>query len=310
MESQMNLRIAELEEKLKANALIEAEYEKTFMQKNQEMNMEMDSSDDEHKVDYTKCAHLANVNEDPMLSGKILIDLETRDRIVVGKKSNDFTPDIMVGQVPGIKAMHAVIQVEEDGIYMFPCEEECSETIFLNGENVRERTQIYHLDRLVFGINSFFLFKDPENYNDRRDLIEENEIDFYVFQNEMQTNNYYEEINQQVNKEIIQVELAKVEEKNRQEKEEYVVQMNVIQEEHNQKIKDVEEKIKNMEEEKIIEMERLQAEREFIEAMTIIEKEKMKKDIDLEKQRKDIMNMSNLQKIKEEEKTPRKRAFS
>merc|ERR1719469_1190228 len=118
----------------------------------------------------------------------------------------------------------------------------------------------------------------------------------------MQTNTYYDEINQQVNKEIIEVELAKVEEKNRQEKEEYVVQMNVIQEEHNQKIKDVEEKIKNMEEEKIIGMERNQAEREFVEAMTIIEKEKMKKDIELEKQRKDIMNMENLQKIKEEEK--------
>ena len=300
MESQMNLRIKELEEKLKANVLIEAEYEKTFQEKYEEMNMS--SEDDEQRVDYNTAAHLANVNEDPMLSGKILIDLVTRDRIVVGKKSNDFTPDIMVGQVPGIKAMHAVVQVEEDGIYIFPCEEECSETIFLNGENVRERTQIFHLDRLVFGINSFFLFKDPENFNDRRDLIEENEIDFYVFQNEMQTNTYYDEINQQVNKEIIEVELAKVEEKNRQEKEEYVVQMNVIQEEHNQKIKDVEEKIKNMEEEKIIEMERNQAEREFVEAMTIIEKEKMKKDIELEKQRKDIMNMENLQKIKEEEK--------
>merc|ERR1712232_281370 len=95
--------------------------------------------------------------------------------------------------------MHAVVQVEEDGIYIFPCEEECSSTIFLNGENVTESTKLCHFDRLVFGISSFFLFKDPENYNDRRDLIEENEIDFLFIQNEMQTNNYYEDLNNQAN---------------------------------------------------------------------------------------------------------------
>lgn len=297
-----NLRIKELEEKVAANANLEAEYEKTFEQKYQEMNMEFDEDEDEKKVDYTRVAHLCNVNEDPMLSGKILIDLETRDRIVVGKKSDDFIPDIMVGQVPGIKPMHAVIQVEEDGIFIFPCDEECSDTIFMNGDNVKERTQLFHLDRLVFGINSFFLFKDPLNFNDRRDLIDEKEIDYLYFQNETQSNNYYEDINNQVNKEIIQVKLAEVEEKNKKEKDVFIQKMNNLQEEHQSKIRDVEEKIKNMEEEKIIDMERIQAEREFVEAMTIIEKEKMKKDIELEKQRKDIMNMENLQKIKEDEK--------
>ena len=71
-----------------------------------------------------------NLNEDPLLSGKVLhslnkgsylthINLMQLERILIGKKNGDPVPDIILGGI-GIKPNHAEILNDNDKIRIRP----------------------------------------------------------------------------------------------------------------------------------------------------------------------------------------------
>lgn len=81
-----------------------------------------------------------NLNEDPLLNGKIIYPLQTLITYV-GRKNGDPTPDIILGGL-GILSNHAVFYNEEGVIFIEPASSECHEFIHLNGEKVTEKKMV------------------------------------------------------------------------------------------------------------------------------------------------------------------------
>lgn len=64
--------------------------------------------------------HLTNLNEDPILNGKIKFGLE-KERTIVGRKNAVPLPDIVLGSM-GIKDLHAAFIKQEDRLFLEPFE--------------------------------------------------------------------------------------------------------------------------------------------------------------------------------------------
>lgn len=62
----------------------------------------------------------------------------------------------------GIRNLHAnIIKTEDGNIYIHPaCEGEDS-GCYLNGEPIKEKTELMHFDRLTFGTNNMFVVLIP-----------------------------------------------------------------------------------------------------------------------------------------------------
>ena len=138
---ELRKKLEDMEEQLAANAMIMGEYEKTFEDKVNDMaNMQ----EDEDIIDFTKSSHLVNVNEDPILSGKIMIDLSKEAEVYVGRKNGDPAPQIILGGI-GIKSNHATFVTDDcNNVFLIPADEDCGQYIFVNGENCCEMTQLFH----------------------------------------------------------------------------------------------------------------------------------------------------------------------
>lgn len=67
-------------------------------------------------------------------------------------------------------------------MYLTPYNYKC--LVYRNGQPVKSRIELRHLDRIVFGWNSLYLFKtvDDKKYNER---IKEREVDWDFFREEM-----------------------------------------------------------------------------------------------------------------------------
>jgi hypothetical protein len=88
--------------------------------------------------------YLSNINEDPMLTGKILKDFHKTDKLTVGRQTDQFTPDIQLGGA-GIKDHHAELTKDENGdIWIEAVDEDACDLLLLNGENVSGKTQLFH----------------------------------------------------------------------------------------------------------------------------------------------------------------------
>ena len=86
----------------------------------------------------------------------------------------------------GIKPNHARIINEQGEIFVEVCDEECAEYIFLNGERFSSRKNLYHNDRIIFGTNSIFLFKNPGKEKESPNTnLNENDIDWEFAQKEL-----------------------------------------------------------------------------------------------------------------------------
>jgi hypothetical protein len=113
-------RLAQTEEQLKAHMMMMEEYEKTFKDGKKETRNESPVEKKE-KFDYT-FPHIANVNEDPMLTGKVVHSFKTKKIVKVGRKGgNDI--DIKLSAL-GIHPEHAILEYEEDdgvgAVYLSP----------------------------------------------------------------------------------------------------------------------------------------------------------------------------------------------
>ena len=127
-----------MEEQLKANLLLMAANEKTFEEKLAEAKAlqlaRAKNQQEEKQIDKTK-PYLMNLNEDPLLSGKVLhsldrgthqiyfsqITLSQLELIRIGKKNGNPVPEVVLGGI-SIKPNHAQITNKEGKITIAPCD--------------------------------------------------------------------------------------------------------------------------------------------------------------------------------------------
>lgn len=125
--------------------------EKTFEQKVQEAKQ---ISFQESQVDLTK-PYMKNMNEDPLLNARISYSL-ANEYTYVGRQTGNPVPQIIIN-VGGIQENHAVFHYTEDRIFLKPMNKLSSENLFLNGDQVKEETEVLHNDRIAFGNHSIFI---------------------------------------------------------------------------------------------------------------------------------------------------------
>lgn len=60
-----------------------------------------------------------------------------------------------------MKPKHATLDIVEGEVFLTPLSADCH--LYVNGRPVREKVILKHLDRVIFGWNSAYLFKDKEH---------------------------------------------------------------------------------------------------------------------------------------------------
>ena len=110
-----------------------------------------------------KC-HIKNLNEDPSLCGKIKFVFSEGENLV-GKKDNKHNPQIPIVGNLGVGVDHCKVHFDENkrAAELIPNPEFEKWKVFVNGNLIREPTQLKHEDRVLFGNNSFFIYSEAGN---------------------------------------------------------------------------------------------------------------------------------------------------
>lgn len=103
--------------------------------------------------------YIVNLHEDTMLTEKVVYSFKegiTR----IGRKTASEKQDVILSGL-SISREHAIVENEEDGkkISLTPIEE--SKT-YINGQLIKEKTELHQDDRVLFGNNYVFRFEHPE----------------------------------------------------------------------------------------------------------------------------------------------------
>jgi hypothetical protein len=302
MDDETMRKYKEMEEQLRENALLMQDMEKTYAQKIEEAKLK---EKEEEMVNKMK-PHLINLNEDPLLSHKIFYSLD-KPSIYIGRKNGNPLPDIVLGGI-GIKPNHALLTNVNGDIFVEACDEECAEYIYLNGERLLQKKQIFHHDRLIIGTNSIFLFKYPGRETESPNAtVDENDIDWEFAQKEISStmNKLKKMQNEQSEKEREVEVLSKIKEvedtfkKQQEQKEELFMKQ---KEEFERKIKELEVKRKQEVEAQQIEMQKRETEREWNQAIIKYEAERLQKERERERMQKEIQDEAAIKRIREQEK--------
>jgi pSer/pThr/pTyr-binding forkhead associated (FHA) protein len=78
----------------------------------------------------------------------------------VGKKGVEPPNEIIFGG-RDMKPKHANIDIVEGEVFLTPLSPDCH--LYVNGRPVREKITLKHMDRIIFGWNSVYLFKDKDH---------------------------------------------------------------------------------------------------------------------------------------------------
>jgi kinesin family protein 13 len=280
-------KLAQTEEQLRAHMMMMEEYERTFKEGIKEKKNPLTEKE---KFD-VNFPHLSNVNEDPMLTGKVIHSFKDQPVIKVGRKNCVGPNDIKLSAM-GILPEHAILEIEteegEEGgaVYLSPASEDVKTGLYLNGERVEQKERLYHLDRIIFGTSTIFLFKDYPNAEFKRTELEERDIDLEFCQTEMsQKTQQVDDLVKNVEEDFVQA--AKVEETERQlkEQEEAITQYKM--------------KLENIE----MDSQRIEKEIEFKQMQADFEKKKLERDIEVERHKQMLKEKQlNENKIEKEKK--------
>lgn len=112
-----------------------------------------------------KTPHIANLNEDPLLSGHICHDFK-EGLNVIGKKNINKPPDIIIEGL-GIGIDHCTIERNDDSYRIIPSSDPNLKTV-INGKTLTEPADLNNEDRIRFGNHNYFLFIDPEELSNNK----------------------------------------------------------------------------------------------------------------------------------------------
>ncbi len=153
---------------MRANNAAMEEMQKTWEQKLAEAKSKEAEQDSAQTDPYNKVKmvpHLVNLNEDPQLDRKVFYSLsEHGDKLVVGRKNGEPSPQVVLGGI-GIQQNHAIIEKTSKGYFIKPTSPEALDHIAVNGQRIPSKDGILLKpnDRIIFGTNSVFLFKEPSS---------------------------------------------------------------------------------------------------------------------------------------------------
>jgi kinesin family protein 13 len=177
-------KLAEYENSLKSNQMIIMEYEKSFEERLKEENQKQVRGE---AFDY-ESAHVTNMNEDPQLTGQILYNLDKMGQVFVGRRNANPAPHIILNAI-GIQQSHARIEKTDSGYFLRSGCKEAEAYLFVNGNRYSQPTQLFHLDRICFGLSTFFVFKDQSDQRPQSTPFHEADIDWEFCQQEMSRKN-------------------------------------------------------------------------------------------------------------------------
>ena len=169
--------ILKLKEQVAAIERLSKEKEMSFSQKRQVF------IESESKVD-TNVQHITNINEDHQLSGRVIYNF-LKVPLSVGRKNAD-PPNHIILVSSSISTKHCVFDKDEDeNITLTAADERASNNLYVNGKKVIETVVLKHMDRILIGTNTIFLFRVPDGTSD----IKESDIDFEYVLEEKANNN-------------------------------------------------------------------------------------------------------------------------
>lgn len=130
--------------------------------------------------DLSKVPHMLNLNEDPLLNGKIHYNFKEIPIIIIGRETgndlnslgdttNAIKRKIVLNGV-GIQEEHARISYNDHGLYIHISNQAAATNVFVNGESMDNfedesgkgySRQLEDLDRIIIGTSSTFLMRIP-----------------------------------------------------------------------------------------------------------------------------------------------------
>jgi kinesin family member 13 len=286
----------EIKEQMEANSKAMEELEKPFQEKVKEAK-EKDFATSLSGVDLSK-PHLVILNEDVQLSHKMKYSINTSP-FCIGRRHGNPTPNIILTGI-GIKSNHARITQTNEGMKLTVTDPDAREYTHVNGHSIPESGIILKSeDRIIFGINTIFLFMMSSNGED-------------IFKYDWETSQLeFLEIQEKKKK-------IKEEEKSKLKMEEFKEMKNQMEEKYSKETKEIKELFERQMQEKereILEIqqeleknkvinERVNKEIEIEEKIRQVEHEKAKKKRDLDmknkslKQTKDeVSNIANWSRL-------------
>lgn len=108
-------------------------------------------------------AFITNLSEDRLLSFKIKYSCE--EELYVGNKNlKEGGKNKLVLCGLGVEDRHARLYETNGKFFIEPLCEQAYDYTLVNGKSIARKTEIFHNDRIIFGTNSVFLFK---NFNQK-----------------------------------------------------------------------------------------------------------------------------------------------
>eukprot|EP00118_Oscarella_pearsei_P011068 m.71435 g.71435 ORF g.71435 m.71435 type:complete len:1006 (+) comp35741_c0_seq3:25-3042(+) len=123
---------------------------------------------------------LVNLNEDPMLSGAVVHILK-EGKTTVGKKSTGCNPDLPFTGL-NIRPKHVVFSVKGAQVTLQSCPD--AKTI-VNGKPLMGERDLHHLDRILFGSNHMYVFKNPKKLSSQDPTVTEEMVSWDFAQKEI-----------------------------------------------------------------------------------------------------------------------------
>lgn len=118
---------------------------------------------------HPSCANVINLNEDPLLSGKICYSFDKVNRLIIGRNAEveDSAQEkrIIINSV-GVQQEHALIEKVGSDLFIEALSPYAATNLFVNGETILEnegkfRVKLSHCDRVVIGSSSTFVVRIP-----------------------------------------------------------------------------------------------------------------------------------------------------
>ena len=119
--------------------------------------------EEKRRLENRKAPHIANLNEDPMISQQIYYPLKEFP-IRIGRRNDEPRPQIILGGV-SVHRNHAQFNILPNGLIEFELtNQEAHNSTFINANLLPENGKriLNHLDTIYFGSGDMLLFKYPK----------------------------------------------------------------------------------------------------------------------------------------------------
>lgn len=157
MEADIRAQLEQSQNQLDRND--ESEFEKRLAEMHKQFE-ENQKGADAKTLKLSTEPHLVNLNEDPSLSGVVVHFLKAGANTVGRRVKGEALPDIPLS---GLSIQQEHCTIDCDGADFMLTIAKSKAVVLVNGKPVEGSTKLQYNDRVQFGTNHLFVFKDPRN---------------------------------------------------------------------------------------------------------------------------------------------------